>query len=252
MNAGADAVKKIVFRAAALLLLSGLSLAGYGQELSRYAETVNLAADGSASIRLLLEFRGLEGPQLLIPVRYTSIRNLEAKRLVPGALRLVEKGGNRFLVLDLPQAAAAAPAIEIEFMVADYFKAGGSPGPFGNRNLGYRFVNVSFAGIEKFTAELVLPPGHVFNALSRFSPQPEKAGMIAPFTISRAGGRSVGRIVVDRVGLGDEIALDCTFRSGRRSKLLLVILVVLALAYLVFFRDVLTNGKKTAAAKPKP
>jgi len=252
MNAGADAMKKIVFRAAALLLLSGLSLAGYGRELSRYAETVDLAADGSAAIRLLLEFRGREGPQLLIPVRYTSIRNLEAKRLVPGALRLVEKGGSRFLALDVPLAAAATPAVEIAFTVDDYFNAVSSPGPFGNRSLGYRFVNVSFAGIEKFTAEIVLPAGHVFNALSRFSPQPEKAGMIAPFTIFHAGGRSVGRIVVDRVGLGDEIALDCTFRSGRRSKLLLVILIVLALAYLVFFRDVLTNGKKIAAARPKP
>jgi hypothetical protein len=244
-------MKKKMPRAAALLLLLGMGLAGYAQELSRYAETVTLAADGSAAIRLLLEFRSHGGPQLLVPVRHRSIRGLKAKGLAPGALRLVEKGGNRFLALDLPPAAAAAPRIEISFTVDGYFKADGRPGPFGNRKLDYRFVNVSFSGIGKFNAALALPGGHVFNAVSRFTPEPEKAGMIAPFTIARENGRIVGRIAIDGIGLGDEVALSCTFRKARRSPLLLFVLLALAIAYLVFYRDILKNGKN-AAAKPQP
>ncbi len=247
MNAGANAMKRKAAGAVALLLFLGLM--GYGQQLSRYAETVTLAGNGSARIRLRLEFRGPSGPQLLIPVRHESVHGLDVQGVAPTALRLVEKGGNRFLALDLPVAAAPA-AVEVAFAVDDYFKAGGSPGPFGNRKLGYRFVNVSFAGIEKFSAALVLPSGYVFNAVSDFSPQPESAGMVAPFTISREDGRSVGRIAIDHIGLGDEVALSCTFRSGRRSKLLLVILALMALAYLVFFRDLLREKKDVAAAKP--
>ncbi|MCU0236232.1 MAG: hypothetical protein MUC72_04005 [Acidobacteria bacterium] len=244
-------MKKKASRVAALLFLLGMGLTGHAQELSRYAETVTLAADGSAAIRLLLEFRGPVVPRLLVPVRHRSVRGLQAKGLAPGALRWVEKGGKRFLELDLPATAAAAPRIEIAFTVDGYFKAAGRPGPFGNRALDYRFVNVSFSGIDNFSAALALPDGHVFNAVDRFIPEPAKAGMVAPFTIAQENGRITGRITLDGIGLGDEVALSCTFKKARRPPQLLFILLALAIAYLVFYRDVLKNGKN-AAAKPRP
>ena len=74
--------------------------------------------------------------------------------------------------------------------------------------------------------------------------------MIAPFTISeRAGGASGASSLT---GLGWAMKSPWTSAVLVTRSLLLVILVVLALAYLVFFRDALLNGKKTAAAKPKP
>ncbi len=243
-------MKKNPPRAFALLFFLGMGLAGHAQELSRYEETVTLAADGTAAIRIVLEPRGAGGLPVLLPVPSAALRGLRARGIAPPGLRLIARGGNRFLALDLPPTIGAAKTIEIEYAADGYFKAGGRPGPFGNRPLQYRFVNVSFAAIDRFAAALVLPEGHVFNAVGRFVPEPEKEGMVAPFAIARAGGRIVGRIALGPLVLGDEVALACTFRAARRSKLILVILAILALAYLVFFRDLLKNGKKTAAAKP--
>ncbi len=234
-----------------LLLLLGASLASFGQELARYDETVTLNAEGSASFRIVLEFRDWAGQQVLIPVAANEVHGLKAQGVAPAALRLIERGGVRFVALDLPQGAGAPGAVQVEYEARGYFKARGRPGPFATRPLAYRFVNVSFASIGKFSAAIVLPGGHVFNAVSRFTPEPEKAGMIAPFTIAREDGRIVGRIAVDEVGLGDEVTLACTFRAARRSPWLLFALLALAIAYLVFFRDVLKDGKGDMDAKTK-
>lgn len=51
------------------------------------------------------------------------------------------------------------------------------------------------------------------------------------------------------VGLGDEIALQATFRHSRRSKPLFLVLLAAALAYLVFYRDILKNPRKGGGAE---
>ncbi len=221
--------------AAAILLLAAAR--GFGQELRRYGETVILAADGSAAVRVVLEFgRGGDGP-VLIPVPAADLRDVRAQGIALLDPRPVAKGGSHFLALAAP--AGAAAAAEVAYTVDGYFRAGGRPGPFHTRKLEYRFVNVSFAALEQFAVDLVLPPGQVFHAIGRFAPEPEREGMVAPFAIVRRDGRLVGRIALGRLSLGDEVALECTLRPARRSRWLLAALAALALAWIVFFRDVL-------------
>ncbi|HOW45951.1 MAG TPA: hypothetical protein PK919_12390 [Candidatus Aminicenantes bacterium] len=244
MSAGAGTGKRALAAAAALLLVLGAALPARGRELSRYEETVTLAADGSARVRVLLEPRPGAAAPVLIPVRSAILRDVRAKGAGSPAPRSVARGNGQFLEIVLPPApeAGAAGTIEVTYAMDGYFKAGGRPGPFGNRRLDYRFVSVSFAAIDRFSASLVLPQGWVFNAIGRFVPAPEKEGMVAPFTIVRAGQRLAGRIGLSGLGLGDEVALSCTVRHGRRSPWLIFLLAALAAAYLVFFRDVL-RGK---------
>ena len=221
----------------------------HGRELSRYDETVTLASDGSAAIRLSLTFAGQLEAGILIPVRHAALLNLQAQGMAENAVRQVDSKGNYFVALDFAGNGVPPTAVEISFQVKDYFANGGPPGPFGNKELGYRFVNVTFARIEKFSAELVLPGGYVFNAIDSFSPKPKKTGMTLPYTISRKNGQDIMRLAVEDVRLGDEIALRCTFKSTKKSKLLLLALIGLAIAYLVFYRDILKNGKSAAGTK---
>jgi hypothetical protein len=227
----------------------GSFMQNYGRELSRYDEKVILHGDGSAEIRLSLRVTDWTEAKILIPVRQASLLNLQAQGIAPTAVRAVENKGNCFVALDFSGTGVTPAAIEISFQVKKYFENSGPSAPFGNVDLGYRFVNVTFERIGKFSAELVLPDGYVFNAISGFSPKPKKSGMGMPYTISRRDGKNIGRIAVDNVKLGDEIALTCTFKSGKKSLLLLWALIALAVAYLVFFRDILKNRKTVAGAK---
>lgn len=253
MSAETNAMMKRALSCCLFVLCLGAFTPSFGRELTRYNETVVLHRDGSAAVRLSLVLAGQAEPTILIPVRYAALLNVQAPGIAPAAVRQVENKGNYFVALDFGGSGArpeAPMAIEVSFQVKNYFASNGQSGPFGNRELGYRFVNVTFARIEKFSAELILPAGYVFNAISDFSPKPKKSGMASPFTISRRDGRDAIRLAVEDVKLGDEIALNGTFKSGKKSKLLLWVLIALAVAYLVFFRDILKNGKNVAGAKP--
>jgi hypothetical protein len=227
----------------------GSFMPNYGLELSRYNEKVILHGDGSAEIRLFLTVIDSTEPKILIPVRHASLLNVQAQKIAPTAVRVVENKGNHFLALDLPGAGGSPLKIEISFQVENYFENSGSPAPFGNKELDYRFVNVTFERIGEFCAELILPSGYVFNAISSFSPKPKKSGMALPYTISRQNKKNVGSITVQNIKLGDEIALSCTFKSSKKSLTLLWALIALAAAYLIFFRDILKNGKTVSGTK---
>lgn len=225
--------------AAAIGVLLLAAACGYGQELRRYDETVTLAADGSAAVRIVLEVERRGDAAIWLPVPAPTLRSMRATGISLLSPQPVKRGGRHFLELALPPAAGPGHAAEVEFTADGYFRAGGRPGPFHTRKLAYRFVNVSFAAVGEFSAALVLPPGCVFNAIGRFVPETRGQGTAVPFAIVRRDGRLAGRITLAAVGLGDEVALECTVRPARRSRWLLLGLAVLALAWLVFFRDVL-------------
>jgi hypothetical protein len=245
----ASLLKRVIFFCLFVPCL-GVRTQVYAQEIPRYDETVTLGQDGSAAIRLFLAVADWNEPRILIPVRHASLLDLRAPGFPPTAVRVLENKGNHFVALDFAGPGTRPTTIEISFRVKNYFAGGGRPGPFGNKDLGYRFVNVTFALIGKFSAELVLPAGYIFNAIGEFSPTPEKSGMAMPYTISRKNGKNIARMAVDNVKLGDEITYHCTFKSTKKSQPLLFALIALAIAYLFLFRDLLKSGESVAGKMP--
>jgi hypothetical protein len=241
--------KRAIFFCLFVLCL-GVRTQAYAQEIPRYDETVTLNRDSSAAIRLFLAVADWSEPRILIPVRYPSLLDLQAPGFPPTAVRVLENKGNHFVALDFTGSGTRPTTIGISFRVKNYFAGGGQPGPFGNKDLGYRFVNVTFALIGKFSAELVLPAGYIFNAIGEFSPKPKKSGMAMPYTISRKNGKNIARMTVANVKLGDEITFHCTFKSTKKSRPLFFVLIALAIAYLFLFRDLLKSGENGAGGKP--
>ena len=250
MTTGMTRMAKRAVGACLLVFCLGALTTLHGRELSRYDETVTLANEGSATIRLSLAVADWTEPRILIPVRHASLLNLQAPGFAPTAVRVLESKGNHFLALDIAGSGISPAVIEISFQVENYFAGNPASAPFGNRELSYTFVNVTFERIGKFSLKLILPAGYVFNDISDFSPQPKKPGAAVPYAISRAGGRNIASMAVDDVNLGDEIVLRCTFKSTKKSLPLLLTLIALAVAYLIFFRDMVKNGKNGTGTRP--
>jgi len=235
---------RILFCATAVLVLGLTALAA---ELPGYHETVNMRADGSAEVRLAFDLPAGGAAGMLIPLSWASPRNVRVQGPAGAAASLVTKDGWGFLAVDAPETAAGTLVVSLE--VDGCFKSG-RPSAFGNRDLGYRFLNVTFDRIGKFGAELVLPPGYVFNDVGDFAPKAGAQGGGVPYVFGRTGGRDVARLSAEGLKLGEEVRLSCTFKSARRPKPLLCVLIVLAAAYLVFFRGLLKNVSGAGAGKP--
>ena len=231
------------------LLGLALGLPGYGPELTGFDETVALRADGSAEVRLTLVLPSGQGPEFLVPAPCAASRDIRVQGLAPSSVRIMEVNGDRFLAVDTSGAGPGPLTLVITFQTDGCFKSGPASA-FGNRTLSYEFLNVTFERIKTFRAALVLPPGYVFNDVGAFSPKAAAAGGAVPYAFGRSGGNAVVRLSADDVRLGDEVSLSCTFKSDRKPKALLVVLVILAAAYLVAFRGLVKNGGTNAGAKP--
>ncbi len=231
------------------LLALGLCRPVHGQDLVACDETVSLDADGSAQVRLALELPSGRGPAILIPAPCAAPRDIRVQGLAPSSVAVLEIDGDRFLSVDASAAGPAPLSLVINFRTEGCF-AGGRARAFGNRPLSYKFLNVSFDRIGKFGATLILPPGFVFNDVTEFSPKSGEAGGAVPYAFSRADGRAAVRLSADDVKLGDAVSLACTFKSDRKPKVLLVVLTVLAAAYLVFFRGLIKSDGAGRGAKP--
>jgi hypothetical protein len=206
-----------------------------------------MRADGSAEVRLSIVLPAGGGRGMLIPLSWGSPRDVQVQGPDQAVVSVVDKDGKSFLAVDA--AGTGAAPLVISFQVDGCFQSG-RPASFGNRALSYRFINVTFDRIGKFGADLILPPGCVFNDVSDFAPEASGAGRTAPYVFGRTGDRDTARLSADGLGLGEEVRLVCTFKSARRPRPLLYVLIILAAAYLVFFRGLLKNGNGAGAGKP--
>ncbi|MEN6311296.1 MAG: hypothetical protein ABFD80_07125 [Acidobacteriota bacterium] len=235
---------KILFCSLAVLTLI-VQLPAQGAELPGYRETVDMRADGSAEVRLSLVLPAGGGLGMLIPLGWASPKDVRVQG--QASVSVVDKDGKSFLSVDA--AGTGSVPLVVSFQVEGCFKSG-RPESFGNYALSYRFINVTFDRIGKFGAELILPPGYVFNDVGDFAPKAKAAGGAVPYVFGRTGGRDAARLAADDLKLGEEVRLGCTFKSARKSKPLLFVLAVLAAAYLVFFRGLLKSGNGGGADKP--
>ncbi len=245
MSAAKAAMKTKTLLGALAVLALAAGLPARAAELPGYREIVSLRADGSAEVRVTLTVPAGGGRGLLVPVSWTSPRNVRVLGPAGAAVSVADRDGKSFLAVDA--AGTAAGALVVSFEVDGCFQSG-RPAAFGNRALGYRFINVTFDRIAKFEAELILPPGCVFNDVGDFEPKAAAAGSAVPYVFGRTGGRDVARLAVNDLKLGEEVRLACTFKSARKPKPLLFFLLAAAVAYLVFFRGLLKNGN--GAGKP--
>jgi len=234
----------------AIVLGLGVCTPAFGLEVRRYDERVTLFRNGTAAIQLSLTLAEPPGSSVLIPLGYATIQNLKGRGSDPVSVREVGSQGNHFVAVTLPASGQGGATVEISFQVADYLKNSGSPGPHGNLDFYYRFVNVTFSRIAEFTAGITLPDGYVLGTIGDFVPQPKKSGMTAPYVLSRVAGQDVVAISLSDLKLGDEVKLNGTFKNTRKSKILLFSLIALAIGSLFFFRDTLKNGKSDAGTKP--
>ncbi len=226
------------------LLGAALPSGAAGPKVAEYGERVLLRADGSASVSLSLTVAALGANGIRIPVRHASLHSLDAQGPGPVGARVREENGLRFIQLAIPAVAPRPLTLRVSYEVKDYTGGGA-----GLRSLDYRFQNLTFDRIRSFRAILALPEGYIVQAVGEFLPKPAKAGAPPPYALFREGGRRGVRMGTTDVGLGDEIALQATFRHSRRSKPLFLVLLAAALAYLVFYRDILKNPRKGGGAE---
>ncbi len=225
-----------------------VTFAAVPDTLAGYEEKVIVGSDGSASVEitvvvgrgglgdLLLPFDFDDGSGFSIPSGPASFRRTADGESPPTIMVL----GRRMLNLEQLPTAVPGDTIRVAAEVPGWFSQDDSREPYGEFSLERRFVNSSAFVLRDLRLSVVLPPGMLVHSIEDVQPayNPKKSPT-PPFSISRMGDRGAAMLRVDHLPPTSAIRLQLNIRPVRRGPIPLVIGIVFAVLYLVFFRDVL-------------
>ncbi len=217
--------------------------------VERVHERITVELDGSARVeRTIVPGRGPEGP-LVTPFGFPPPTELTVLGC-DGATAVVDPGGGapRLVVEGAGETQMDGP-ITVRFTVPAFYDwVGAKSASFGNRTIGYRFVNTYPAVIGKYECELILPAGFLVSAVEESDPAPSDRNPAPPFQVIRREGRDGVRLSARDLAIGDDAMIRFRFKSSAKPVLLLVLGVVLIVAYLIGLRG-LVGGQTGSAGR---
>lgn len=222
-----------------LLTVSTTAVSASTIALARYEETVLLEKDGSATVRVQCNVaNAVAGDTLLLPFAFSAWPSgIAHDEKISGVFER-NPHGRRQAVLTLAQAISATDTLNYSFRLANVTALGKpSTKDFGNYDLSYRVVNVAAAPIASYVVRVVLPPDMVVNTITSSVPARPANAAVSPYTLEKFAGRHCLTLRDSTVLAGDHLALSFQAKSAAKSPFLIVLLTLIAGAYLFGFRD---------------
>lgn len=213
--------------------------------------------DGSATL-VVTAVLGLGGPaDLLLPFGHAGADVFAVAR-GDAAFPVGEGGvpepvhvasGRHLLALLVGDAAAAGDTVTVRCRLTRCVDWPGVLGAFGAHDLSRTFINDSGLAVGAYRLTLSLPPTYRIKRVTgtepAFKPQ---VSPDPPHAVGRRGGRDTATLAAAPLRPGDRVRLGLLAERTRRGPVPLVAGLLLAAAYLVFFRN-LTKPAPPGSAK---
>nr|MEE4267871.1 hypothetical protein [Candidatus Krumholzibacteria bacterium] len=221
--------------------------------LALLSERITIGSDGNAGVEVVAVLGKGGSGDLLLPFAFEAGQDFAIlsgpvvfSRDAAGAPRPVrEVLGHRMLNLATTSLSAAGDTVVVSASVPGWFNQKEAREEYGEFSLGHQYLNTSRFLIKKFTLELELPPGMLVHTVTKVVPgyDPKKSPE-PPYQIGRSENAGWATLHQENLAPAGGCRLDMHIRPARRGPVPLIAGVVLALLYLVFFRDVL-KAKET-------
>lgn len=237
-----------------IALLLGCTLPsapGHAFAIERLRERIVVERDGSARVERTLVANASAGAALAIPVGIETLEELTLAGCASATATASSRDGVRQLLIERGEGCSPNVPLTVRSRVASFYDwAAAKPEGFGNRTIGYRFVNTQPAVIKQYECELVLPRGFVVSAVRESVPAPSEKNPVPPFQIIRDGDRNGVRLCAKDLAMGDEGMIRFRFKGDDKPVLLLAGGLVAAFAYLVGFRDLVRKRRDAGTGAP--
>jgi len=227
-----------------LLFASAASAA----EIRSYAVRIEAHPDGSGSVSAVVQIESATPGAIAIPLGFATVADL---RMIEGpagtVLSASAANGQSLVQAVVPGGAPAALTIAFAFTTKDVFlpvaPASGEKStlPEGSRVLRHAVMNSQPAPIRSYKAEAVFPEGLRAHAVREALPRLRKAEAGPRVLLDDIDGKTGARLQVDRLLQGESASMQVELVPQGRSVAWLIAGLVLSLAYLVYFRDLVAR-----------
>ena len=234
-----------------LVTLAAAAGAPVTPDWTTYQETIDLQPDGSARVEVRIKPASPDARELMIPCTLGEAMTGVVQKPGPVSIEPRKLGGASVFVVSRGETDPPLTELILSYTASGAFDPEtAKKTDYGNTIGKYRFAQLNPLTISSFSAELILPKGLQLKAVDEFSPKAGKDDPNEPYQFLVASdGRKIVSIHLSQVKFGQAVSMKWRqFRKDGQYGLLGGMLV-LALLYLVFFRD-LVMGIPPVREKP--
>lgn len=217
-----------------LILLAIAAGPAAGATVTRYAEEIRLARDGSAAVTLDVDLSGAPGEAVRLPFGHAKadLATLRVVGAVSGRIETLE-GGLPVLVVTLgPQTSPLEVRVTVPRLV-DVAKASA----FGNRVLSHELVNATSLSCGRYEGTFLVPEGFRVNTIVETVPAESENAATRPYEVVRVDGRDGLRLTEPSFDPAKRVAAKVRFKPAAHSPLFPGLLLAAGALYLYRFRD---------------
>lgn len=213
-----------------------------------YEESILIGPDGDSAVEITVVIGKGGSGDLLLPFQFDGGDDFallsgpasfgrDADGVEQPLTRLL---GRNMLNLATVEMAAAGDTIRVSAQVPGWYKKADSKRPFGEYALKGGYVNFSRFVMREFRQDLVLPPGMVVHSVTKVVPEYNaKKNPRPPFDFGTRGDRVQAGIMALDLEPAGIVRLELNIRNERRGLVPLILGLLAAALYLIFYRDVL-------------
>jgi hypothetical protein len=230
-----------------LVLLLFASVAG-AAEIRSYTVRIQVHDDGSGSVSAVVKIESAMPGAIAIPIGFAKVTDLRLTQGPAGMDIVVTAANGQTLVQAvLPGGVPPALTLAFGFSVQDVFlPVTPGPGerstlPEGSRVFRHALLNSQQAPIRSYTAEVMFPDGLRAHAIREALPKLRKSEVGPRVQLDDINATPGARLQVDRLAQGDSASMQIELVPQSRSVAWLIAGLVLSLAYLVYFKDLVAR-----------
>lgn len=229
------ALAPVAIFAAAMILLACAANCEAG--IGGCRESVSLETGGGAKVAVELEAK--PAGEIMVPCSLPYPRNaFVSDGSLETAVSVEDRGGAKFVKLPASLFEKTGRAL-VRYETENAFDTSeAAVKDFGNIEVKYSFVNGTGEKIDSFETSISLPQGMIVNAVNDYLPKLKKDDARDPFTLSKKAGRRAISLSFAGMKFGDRAALRFSMKAEKRANGVLYIFIIIAIWYLIAFRDV--------------
>lgn len=228
---------------AGLVLLLGAAPAA-AAEITAYDVTVRSQLTGPARVEARIEIAAPSPGDVLVPVGFATADALQAQEVPAGVTLTLERpDGASLLRIGVPAGTPSPLAVTFTFSISPALPvpvvAAGERAtlPGGSRVARHAFVNTQPLRIARYTCLFVMPGGMRVHAIREALPRLGKTEVGPRVRLVDVEGLAGARLAAGPLRQGDSTSMQVEAVPRARPWGLLAAGVLLSVAYLVYFRD---------------
>lgn len=228
----------------AVLLVSLLALPLAADEvIKNFTEKIYPDESGNVKIKLEISLKS-DSNRIFLPFNYPN--NTKLVKLGENLIRadIVNIDGVKYIEMVSKNKFDSSQTYSV-FLDADkYFDYEKNRSEFGNYNFSYKFINTRSKVIDTYKVYFFLPAKYVVTSITETIPKVKSSNPDFPFELGRIEGLNYVMLKNHKMSIGESSFIKFRFKEEKKSMLLFTVLILIAGAYLVFFRDLIKNKNK--------